>query len=148
SRARASMLDIKIVQAHCGACSPGKRAKGKTSWGEPDLQGIWTDDVQIPFQRPAKFAGREFFTDAEIAEFDKQRSALPGNEARSVRGTEEDLGGAYNAVFQFRKNTGRRTSLVVDPPDGRVPPLTPQVQTRNREFRDFYNALIQSTNTC
>ena len=120
----------------------------KTSWGEPDLQGIWTDEYQIPMQRPAKYAGREFFTDQEVAELESQRAALPGNESRSVRGTEEDLAGAYNAVFQFRKHTGRRTSLIVDPPDGRVPPLTPEVQKRNQEWREFYNALVQSTNTC
>jgi len=120
----------------------------KTAWGEPDLQGIWTDEFQIPMQRPAKYAGREFFTDAEVAELEKQRTALPGNEARSVRGTEEDLAGAYNAVFQFRRHTGRRTSLIVDPPDGRIPQLTPEVQQRNREWREFYNALVQNTNTC
>src|SRR5438128_11894708 len=42
----------------------------KTSWGEPDLQGLWTDEYTTPLQRPAKFAGREFLTDAEIAELD------------------------------------------------------------------------------
>src|SRR5205823_11884597 len=103
---------------------------------------------QTPMQRPAQYAGREFFTDAEVAELEAQRTALPGNEARSVRGTEEDLAGAYNAVFQFRRHTGRRTSLIVDPPDGRIPALTPEVQNRQREWREFYNALVQSTNTC
>src|SRR5580704_4391517 len=73
----------------------------KTSWNEPDLQGIWTDEFQTPMQRPAKFAGREFLTEAEIAELDAQRAALPGNESRTTRGTQEDLAGAYNAVFQF-----------------------------------------------
>jgi len=120
----------------------------KTAWGEPDLQGIWTDEYQTPMQRPAKYAGREFFTDAEVAELERQRAALPGNEARSVRGTEEDLAGAYNAVFQFRKHTGRRTSLIVDPPDGRIPPLTPAVEKRNAELRAYFLALVQSTDTC
>src|SRR5438552_3848850 len=105
----------------------------KTSWGEPDLQGIWTDEYQTPMQRPTKYAGREFLTDAEVKELDRQRELLPGNESRTVRGTEEDLAGAYNAVFQFRKHTGRRTSLIVDPPDGRIPPQTAAVQQRNRE---------------
>jgi hypothetical protein len=48
----------------------------KTVWGEPDLQGVWTYESQIPLQRPARYAGKEFFTDAEIAELDKQRAAL------------------------------------------------------------------------
>jgi hypothetical protein len=45
-----------------------------TPWGEPDLQGIWTSDSEIPLQRPAKYANREFFTDEERAELDKQRA--------------------------------------------------------------------------
>ena len=63
----------------------------KTSWGESDLQGIWTDNYQTPFQRDAKYAGREFFTDAEIAQLEAKRATLPGNESRSVKGTEVDL---------------------------------------------------------
>jgi hypothetical protein len=120
----------------------------KTSWGEPDLQGIWTDEVQTPLQRPAKFADREFLTDEEIAELDAQRSQLPGNESRAEKGTLEDVAGAYNAVFQSRRRTGRRTSLIVDPPNGRRPPLTPEVENRQKEWREFFLALVQSTNTC
>src|SRR5438105_9139199 len=127
-----------------GTKSPGL----KTSWGEPDLQGIWTDEYQTPLQRPTRYANKEFFTDEERAELERQRAALPGNESRSVKGTEGDLAGAYNAVFQFRKHTGRRTSLIVDPPDGRIPPQTPEVQKRNKEMREFYLALVQATDTC
>jgi len=143
------VVAIAVVALASVACQAPKAAPSlKTSWGEPDLQGIWTDDYQTPLQRSAKYAGREFLTDAEIAELDKQRASLPGNESRTVRGTQEDVAGAYNAVFQFRKHTGRRTSLIVDPPDGRVPSLTPEVQKRQQEWREFYLALVQSTNTC
>jgi hypothetical protein len=120
----------------------------KTSWGEPDLQGIWTDQYQTPLQRPARYAGREFFTEAERTELEKQRAALPANESRSVKGTEVDLAGAYNAVFTSRKHTGRRTSLIVDPPDGQIPAFTPEVQKRNKELREFFLALVQATDTC
>ena len=96
----------------------------KTSWGEPDLQGIWdTNPVQIPLQRPAKYKDQEFFTAAQIAELDTIRAAMPGNETRAERGTPNDVAGAYNVVFTSRRPTGRRTSLIVDPPDGRIPPL-------------------------
>src|SRR6266853_3725940 len=121
----------------------------KTSWGEPDLQGIWdTTPVQIPLQRPAKYKDQQFFTEAQIAELDKIRAAMPGNETRSVRGTEQDVAGAYNVVFTSRKPTGRRTSLVVDPPDGRIPPVTPEVQRRRAEIRAFQFALLEATDTC
>jgi hypothetical protein len=120
----------------------------KTSWDEPDLQGLWSDEYQIPLQRPAKYAGREFFTDAEIAELDKLRSAIPGNETRSVRGTELDVAGAYNSVFLSRRHTGRRTSLIVDPPDGRSPPFTPEALKRRGEVRAFQLALLEATEAC
>ena len=48
----------------------------KTPWGEPDLQGIWTDESDTPLQRPAKYANQEFFTEAQRQELDKERSAL------------------------------------------------------------------------
>src|ERR1700726_2122171 len=48
----------------------------KTPWGEPDLQGIWTDEFQIPLQRPAKYANQEFFTDAQRGDLDKERTAM------------------------------------------------------------------------
>src|SRR5215470_11565948 len=96
----------------------------KTPWGEPDLQGIWTDEFDTPLQRPAKYANQEFFTEAQRDELDKQRSAL-----LTRRATERELAGAYNlAVFTSAKHTGARTSRVVDPPNGRIPPLTPEAQ--------------------
>jgi hypothetical protein len=120
----------------------------KTAWGEPDLQGIWTDEFQTPLQRIPKYANQEFFSDQERVELDKQRSAIPRRDQRVERGSERDVAGAYNAVFQSVKPTGRRTSLVVDPPDGRIPPLTPDAMKRNEVERDFRLALLQPTNTC
>ena len=121
----------------------------KTSWGEPDLQGLWdTTPVQIPLQRPAQYKDQEFFTDEQIKELDKIRAALPGNETRSVRGTEQDVAGAYNAVFTSVRPTGRRTSLMIDPPDGRIPPVTPAVQERRAYVRALALALLEATDTC
>jgi hypothetical protein len=120
----------------------------KTSWGEPDLQGIWTDPYQTPLQRPAKFATKEFFTDEERAELDAQRAGIPRRDARVERGTERDVAGAYNAVFQSVRPTGKRTSLIVDPPDGKIPPLTPEATKRNQAEREYRLALLQATVTC
>src|SRR5438552_126533 len=100
----------------------------KMSWGEPDLQGIWTDETDTPLQRSPRFANQEFFTEAQRAELDQQRSALLRRDKRVERGTELDVAGAYNAVFTSMKRTGARTSLIVDPPNGRLPPLTPEAQ--------------------
>jgi hypothetical protein len=128
--------------------SPPAGASLKTPWGEPDLQGIWTDPYQTPLQRPAKFANKEVFTDEERAELDAQRAGIPRRDARVERGTERDVAGAYNAVFQSVRPTGKRTSLIVDPPDGRIPPLTPEAIKRNEAEREYRLALLQATITC
>jgi hypothetical protein len=119
-----------------------------TPWGEPDLQGIWTDESDTPLQRPAKYANQEFFTEAQRAELDRLRSALPSRDKRAERGTEADVAGAYNAVFTPMKRTGARTSRIADPPNGRLPSLTPEAQKLAAAERAFRVALLQSTGTC
>jgi hypothetical protein len=116
----------------------------KTPWGEPDLQGIWTDEFDTPLQRSAKFANQELFTDAQRTDLDQVRSAVLGRFA-----TEKDLNGAYNAATFFStKRTGARTSKIVDPPNGRLPPLTPEAQKIAAADRDYRVALLQQTDTC
>jgi hypothetical protein len=120
----------------------------KTPWGEPDLQGIWTDETNTPLQRPTRYANQEFFTEAQRAELDKQRSDLLGRDKRGERGSELDVAGAYNDEFNSVKRTGARTSMIVDPPDGRVPPLTQDAEKIAAADRDFRRALMQATETC
>ena len=100
----------------------------KTPWGEPDLQGIWTDEFDTPFQRSPKYANQEFFTEAQREELDRQRGAHFSDDPRQARGSAADVGGAYNTQFLTIKHAGPRTSMIVDPPDGRVPPQTPDAQ--------------------
>lgn len=135
---------LKVAPA--GGASPSPTLK--TAWGDPDLQGIWTDDYQTPLQRPAKYANKAEFTDQERAELDRQRAALLRRNQRVEVGTERDVAGAYNAVFQSIKHTGKRTSLVVDPPDGRIPALTAEAKQRADTDRAFRLALLQATETC
>jgi hypothetical protein len=122
----------------------GEGAALKTPWGEPDLQGIWTDEFDTPLQRPAKYATQEFFTEVQRAELDKVRSEVLGRFA-----TERDINGAYNAATFFStKRTGARTSKIVDPPNGRIPLLAPEAQKTAAAEREFRLALLQSTDTC
>jgi len=120
----------------------------KTPWGEPDLQGIWMEETDTPLERPARYANKEFFTAAELAELDAQRAALQGKDQRAERGTELDVGGSYNQLFVPRKHTGTRTSLIVDPPTGRIPQQTAEAQKTAAAERAFRLALLQSTETC
>src|SRR5580704_11230511 len=84
-------------QAPASATAPAPALK--TPWGEPDLQGIWTDESDTPLQRSPRFATQEFFTAEQRADFDRQRSAMIGRDKRAERGTEADVAGAYNATF-------------------------------------------------
>jgi hypothetical protein len=120
----------------------------KTPWGEPDLQGIWTDETDTPLQRSPKFGNQEFFTEAERAELDRQRSAMLGRDRRAERGTTADVAGAYNDVFTPKKRTGARTSRIVDPPNGRLPAQTPEARKIAAAEREFRLTLLQATETC
>jgi hypothetical protein len=129
-----------VVSATAPAAAP------KTPWGEPDLQGIWTEETDTPLQRPAKYADQEFFAAAQRVELDVQREGLAGK--RAERGTEADVGGSYNQLFVPRKHTGMRTSMIVDLPDGRIPQLTAEAQKIAAAEREYRLALLQSTDTC
>jgi hypothetical protein len=128
--------------------TPAATPSPKTPWGESDLQGVWTDETTTPLQRPARYANQAVFTEAERAELDRVRSEVLGRERRAERGTERDVSGSYNNVFVSFKRTGARTSLIVDPLDGRIPPLTPETQKIVSADREFRLALLQSTETC
>ena len=121
-----------------------------TPWGEPNLEGIWTTDYQTPLERPARYADREFFTEEERAAIDNERARLLAlDRRRADRGSEQDVGGAYSAaIFLSHKHLGRRTSLIVDPPDGQLPALTPEAAQRRDEIREYQLALLQATDVC
>jgi hypothetical protein len=75
----------------------------------------------VPLERSAANAGKEFLTDQEVAAADAKKGLDPGRNARSAGA--QDVTGAYNAVFNSILKTGKRTSMVIDPPDGKIPPL-------------------------
>jgi hypothetical protein len=106
-------------------------AAPRTPWGEPDLQGTYSNRTITPFERPANVAGREFFTQEEVAALEKRAQEQTGDEGRS-KGTRGDVERAYNDFWWDRgtKVTTPRTSLVIDPPDGRVPELTEEAKKR------------------
>ena len=141
-------ISVSITRAQAPVTSTTAPAL-KTPWGDPDLQGIWTDEFDTPLQRPAKYANQEFFTEAQRAELDNERAVLIDRDKRGERGTEADVSQAYNfAVFLSTKHTGARTSLIVDPSNGRIPPLTLEAQKAAAADREFQLALLQATETC
>ena len=127
----------------------------RTPWGEPDLQGIWSNPVLTPLERPKEFGTREFLTEAEAAKLQEQlleRNKRPGRDSRTVAGkpavgTEKDVARAYNEHWFGDKPTkiGKRTSEIIDPPDGRIPPMTSEAQKRIAAKREYLAALLQGT---
>jgi hypothetical protein len=127
----------------------------RTAWGDPDLQGIWTNEqTGTPMQRPAQFGTREFLTEEEVAAAEKrameryQRAMASLNPsgprstadiARTKGTVEEGIYGAeYNNVWMEQPTKPgplrwERTSLVVDPPEGQIPPYTPELIKRLEE---------------
>jgi hypothetical protein len=128
-----SMIAVALlVSAQTPAKTPPAKAtaakKWRTPWGDPDLQGSWSNATTTPLERPAKYQGREFKTPEEKAAEDKETAM--GRDKRDAPGTNEDVAGAYNAVWWERGWSDGRTSLIYDPPDGRKPPLTPDGRQR------------------
>ena len=92
--------------------------ENRTPWGHPDLQGAWTNTTTTPMERPAELEGREFLTEEE----------------RAARNPESGIStydaGAYNDYWLEKGSLSLRTSLVIDPPDGQLPAVTPDHQAR------------------
>ena len=128
-------------QAAAGQAATAGWTPPRTPWGDPDLQGAYTNKTITPIERPAELAGQEFLTAEEAATLEREvvernQELLNRPAQRTAATTSVDVGvdgapGFYNNFWLDRgtASTGR-TSIIVDPPDGRVPPLTPEAQRR------------------
>jgi hypothetical protein len=104
----------------------------QTPWGDPDLQGTWTFKTITPLERPAEFAGKEFLSQQEADELERRALKANTDEDRPADAA-RDVALAYNDFWWDRGDTvvkSRRSSLIVEPKDGRVPPLTAAGQAR------------------
>jgi hypothetical protein len=105
----------------------------RTPWGDPDLQGIWSNATITPFERPSALGAKPVLTEEEAADLEKQNLQSNNQDRRDGAGTDADVARAYNDFWWDRGTkvvATRQTSLVVDPPTGTVPPLTAEGQKR------------------
>ena len=149
------MLAVIPLLAQAQTTEAQSWAPSRTPDGQPDLQGFWTTQTFTPLQRPVRFAGKEFLTEEEAAELMRLLTAegvdpltsgvlAVDDDERQERLQQTDPTHYDNAQWltttQPKALSSRRTSLIVDPPDGRIPPRTPEAERRaaaRRELRGF-----------
>jgi hypothetical protein len=117
----------------------------RTADGQPDLQGVWANNNVTPLERPAALAGKPFLTDKEVAALKAKAAELFAGDGDAAFGDQvfntivtgaqkfsssDGTTGNYNQFWIADRDFDNRTSLITDPPDGRVPPLTPEAQKR------------------
>ena len=134
----------------------GARAKKyvapRTADGQPDLQGVWANNNATPFERPAALAGKPLLTDAEVVALKARAAELFSGDGDAAFGddvfvaavsgaktfTSSDVTtGNYNQFWIADRDFDNRTSMVTDPPDGRVPPLTPEAQQKRARLQQL-----------
>jgi hypothetical protein len=112
-------------------------------WAQhPSFEGIWNSASLTPFQRPVELGAKGFYTEQEAAVYEKNKAA-DLNRDRRDGGQEADIARAYNELF-FDRGTKlartRRTSMIIDPPDGRVPPMTPEARKKFQAIQEKFTA--------
>ena len=118
---------VPVVALVAMVAAATSAAGQSTPWGDPDLQGTWTSSGATPMERPDQFAGRDTLSDEEVSSIRAQTTArdlelLNAPAQRTEVGTNP---GAYNNFWMDRGSRTNRTSMLIDPPSGKFPPLTP-----------------------
>ena len=130
-RRRAACVAAACIALAC-LLSGRLAAQARTPDGQPDLQGVWVTATLTPVERLPEFAGKEFLTAQEAAEYERKILADVNSDRRDG-GAEADLRRNYNEFWRDRATSmvaSRRTSIIVDPPDGRIPPFTAEARKR------------------
>ena len=133
-----TVIVVVTLMPIVAAAQSANTAPPRTPWGDPDLQGVWHSSGVTPMERPDEYQGRATLTDEETSQLRTQAAERAeqlslAERRRAVAGTNV---GTYNAFWFERGAPTNRTSMLVDPPDGRFPPLTPAGEiAKNRRPR-------------
>ena len=144
---------VSVAGQDRAAREPAKKAAAAKTWtppvtpyGQPDLQGVWVNNSSTPVERPKALEGRQLLTDEEVAEL-KERADRLFNDGHSDFAAGDNFylatlanperynnpASTNNSREMLRKDFDNRTSLITDPPDGKIPPLTPEARKRQTE---------------
>ena len=136
---RSVILGVFLLSTVTITAQAAKSKVARVPDGHPDLQGTWDFAQLTPFERPGAYAGKESISDDEAEEFAQQRIEN-GNKDKRDGGAAADVERAYNDFWwDFGKRVAKQTSLVVDPPDGRIPAATTAAQKRAADRRGKYD---------
>jgi hypothetical protein len=149
-----SIVVVAILTAVLSTSAPDAQQKGasvpRTPWGDPDLQGTWTSEAElsVPFERPSQYGDRQMLTDQEFAArlSQTEKQLQSDNSEFDLETADRSNAGAVGSAtsppphWLERGKTSRRTSIVIDPPNGRIPPLVPEAQKRNQGARGTFGA--------
>ncbi len=143
-RCLVAALSVSVIASLAPApvSAQGASVQPRTPWGAPDLQGVWDFRTITPLQRPETLGDQEFLTEEEAANLEQE---AVDRDARLLQqaARQTEAGGSVGAYNNFWMDRGtnvvgnRRTSLIVDPPNGRMPPLTPQAERLASGRRDY-----------
>jgi hypothetical protein len=133
-----AVLGAALLSAGAARAEDAPYRAARTAWGDPDLRGSWPiqnlNDAQIPLERPAAMAGRAWLTEEEFAARLEHAEHSDGEYANELQN-----GGTVGLADWLRSSrTGRQSSLIVSPADGRLPPLTPQAQALHEAGRSSW----------
>jgi hypothetical protein len=140
----AGLVTIGAQEPRRGDSTSRPYVVAKNAFGQPDLEAVWTNDSITPLQRPAAWAGKTSLTDAEVSQLknasqklEESGDALFGDEliidaldGKQQSASHDTETGNYNGFWLPNRDIDNRTSLIVDPVDGRIPPETPEAQAR------------------
>ena len=147
-----SLMSVTIAAQAPRAAKTAKTTAAPKAWtpprtsdGQPSLEGVWSNNSVTPLERPKQLAGRPYLTDEELAALKKRADELFNGDGDAAFGdsifetvlanaakfvSTDGRTGDYNQFWLVARDWDNRTSLIVDPPDGRLPPLTPQAQAK------------------
>ena len=138
------MTLVSSAQGQRGTASAGSYTAPRNAFGQPDFEGVWTNNSLTPLQRPAAWANKATLTEAELKQLEtatrdleRDGDALFGDElindvlaGKKESSSHDTETGNYNSFWLPNRHIDNRTSLIIDPPNGRIPAQTPEAQAR------------------